>query len=169
MYGDDFMQPHRMPLVDLPAAPKGWTRSKTYRTGMWYDGMSSRWMGDVLLCDIKTKADVEPLKVEFSGTFVGLLGEGDADGLPFKVMIDGAPVLYHPNPKVPPKAEWPSNPSPRPEGAITVGVTRLFIWRELATDLKPGKHQLEIDPIFPEASVKGQLRIESVCAGGKEQ
>jgi lysophospholipase L1-like esterase len=158
VFGDDFMQPRRVPLVDLVAYPKGWSRAKTFRTSMWFDGLSSRWMGDVLMCDIKDKASIEPLKVEFSGTFVGLFGEGDADGLPFKVSIDGATVPCRSGGKAEPKDEWPGN----------ANGGRLFIWRELADNLKPGKHELEIDPVFPAENSKGQLRLESVCAGGKE-
>ena len=94
VFGDDFMEPRRAALVDLPAYPKGWTRAKTFPTSMWFDGLSSRWMGDVLMCDEKNSATTEPLKVEFSGTFVGLFGEGDADGLPFKVIIDGVAVPF---------------------------------------------------------------------------
>jgi hypothetical protein len=159
VFGDDFMQPRRMALVDMGAYPKGWTRAKTFRTSMWFDGLSSRWMGDVLTCDLKDSAVIEPLNAEFTGTFVGLFGEGDADGLPFKVKIDGVAIPYRAGAKAAPVDEWP--------GDVKVG--RLFMWRELADNLTAGKHELEIDPVFPKGQAKGQLRIESVCAGGKEQ
>jgi lysophospholipase L1-like esterase len=159
VFGDDFLHPGRIVLVDLPQRPRGWSQAKTYRTSMWFDGLSSRWMGDVLLCDLADRSIAGPLKVQFEGTFVGLFGEGDADGLPFKVKIDGVDIPYRAKPRDPPVDLWP--------GSVKGG-GRLFIWRELAGELPPGKHLLEVGPVFPDGIVKGQLRLESVCAGGSD-
>lgn len=172
VFSDEWHNRTRQILVD-GTLPAGWTREKTYRTSMWFDGLSSRWMGDVACCDAKDKATAQPLKVDFTGTFVGLFGEGDENGLDFKVLIDGKLVPYHPNPKVPPSDTW----SPRPPGK---GPGRLFYFRQLSDSLAPGKHTLEIDPVFPadapapvaEAGKPApkppvhQLRIESVCSAG---
>ena len=153
-----FARRERIHLVDRPL-PKGWTRTKTYRTSMWYDGLSSRWMDDVAMCDVKTHEGTEPLKVEFDGTFVGLFGEADEDGLGFKVSIDGQPLQFHAKPKDPGEDVWPMDTS-------RFGKGRLFMWRQFANNLTPGKHTLEITPVFAEGKAKGQLRIESICAAG---
>jgi lysophospholipase L1-like esterase len=174
VFGDDFMHPARIRLVDLPDPPRGWTRALTHRTSMWFDGLSSRWMGDVLVCGIPDKPvngaaptsapatepalpEIAPLKVAFRGTFVGLFGEGDPDGLGFGVKIDGVAIPYRGGGR-PAQPVWP--------GSVKNG--RLFIWRELADHLAPGAHELEIDPILPEGTLQGQLRIESICAGGAD-
>lgn len=148
----------RTKLVDT-TLPAGWTRSKTFRTSMWYDGLSSRWMDDVAVCDIKDKATVQPVRHEFEGTFVSVFGECDQDGLGFKVVIDGQPVLYQRNKKTPAVEAWPADTSRWKEG-------RLFFSQHLATNLPQGKHTLEIIPVFPEDKPKGQLRIESICTAG---
>jgi lysophospholipase L1-like esterase len=152
----------RIILVNRPL-PAGWERAKTYRTSMWFDGLSSRWMGDVAVCDIKNKETVEPLKVDFTGTFVALFGEADQDSVGFKASVDGKPLLYRHKHSDPGTDIWPSDTSRWKEG-------RLFIFRLLANDLTPGKHTLEITPVFPPDKIKGQLRIESICvAGGASQ
>jgi lysophospholipase L1-like esterase len=148
----------RNKLVD-GALPTGWTRSKTYRTSMWFDGLSSRWMDDVAVCDIKDKATIQPLRLEFEGTVVSIFGECDQDGLAFKVTIDGQPVAYQPNKKTPPTDFWPAD-------TARFGAGRLFLFRQFSATLAPGKHTVEITPVFPDDKTKGQLRIESICTAG---
>lgn len=155
VFSAEYMTRKRIRLVDSPL-PTGWHRVKTYRTSMWFDGLASRWMDDVACCDAKDKDTVAPLKMEFEGTMVGIFGEAEDEGVPFKVLIDGKPVMYHPNPKVPASETW--------TWGMKVG--RLFAWRELANSLTPGKHTLEIQPVFVAEKPKGQLRIESVCVAG---
>jgi len=140
---------HRLVEHDLPA---GWTRAKTYRTSFWFDGLSSRWMDDVALCSTG-----QPLKVEFTGTLVGIFGEADQNSLSFRVNVDDQPVLYQPNPKEPGTAIWPFD-------LKKFGTGRLMVWRLLASQMPPGKHTLEISPII---STNGQLRIESICFAGE--
>jgi lysophospholipase L1-like esterase len=161
VFSDAYMARQRMLLVDQPEQA-GWTRQRTYRTSLWFDGLSSRWMGDVLVCD-SAKGPVEPLTVKFKGTYVALFGEADQNGLGFKATIDGQPVLYQPSKKQPPSEIWNWNTSRFGEG-------RLFIWRELSHSLSPGEHTLVITPVVNGADKKpGQLRIESVCVAGATQ
>lgn len=162
VFSDEYATRERIRLIDLPL-PAGWKRSKTYRTSLWFDGLSSRWMGDVILCDIKNKADVQPLRVEFEGTFVALFGEANQDGLGFHVLIDGQPLLYTSDKKdVPPSELWPFDTS-------RFGVGNLFKFQVLTDNLKPGRHTLEIRPEFPADAKKGQLRIESICVAGPKK
>src|SRR5690606_27503735 len=92
VFSDQYKQRQRIRLVDLPAAPKGWQRTLTYRTSMWFDGLSSRWMDDVLAAGGVEGAEVEPLRITFNGTFVGLFGEADEKGLSFRATLDGKPL-----------------------------------------------------------------------------
>ncbi|HEY8967298.1 MAG TPA: SGNH/GDSL hydrolase family protein [Candidatus Methylacidiphilales bacterium] len=137
--------------------PIGWTRAKTYRTSLWFDGLSSRWMGDVARCDARDRDKIEPLRLPFRGTFLGLIGEADEHGLGFRATVDGQPLL-----PVDAAAEgvWDFTPPGRLPG-------RLFVWRVLSETLPPGEHLLELIPHFPEGAAPGQLRIESLCAAGE--
>jgi len=155
VFSDVYMRRRRLELVDLPL-PSGWRRAKTYRTSLWFDGLSSRWMGDVVVCDLKDRQILHPLEVTFQGTFVGLLGESDQDSLSFRIFIDGKAVLP---PKGSPKDAWEVHTRP-------FGGGRLFFWRVLSRDLPPGRHILRIEPILPSTATKGQLRIASVCEAG---
>ncbi len=117
--------------------PCGWTRSLTYRTSMWYDGLSSRWMGDVA----SAKGCAAPLEVSAECNFVGIFGEGDENALKFEVKADGAPF-----------AEFGSSPGPG----------RLFFYRVKAFPEwwnGAAKHTFAITPV---AAEKGELHVESV-------
>ena len=140
---------YRLVEHDLPA---GWARTKTYRTSLWFDGLASRWMGDVAAC-----SNAQPVKVEFTGTLVAVFGEGDQNAPGFRVTIDAQPVLYQPNLKQPAVAVWPFDTK-------RFGTGRLFMWRLFASELPAGKHTLEI---LPEVSTNSQLRIESICFAGE--
>lgn len=142
----------RIRLTDLPA-PRGWKRGKTYRTSMWFDGLSSRWMDDVMIAD-PANGPVEPLRVEFTGTFVGVFGESDKHAASFRAIVDGKPL---PSPDDNKDAwEFASRGNPNEHG-------RLFKWQELTAQLSPGRHVLEIHPVFDPNVPASQLRIESVC------
>lgn len=156
---DLYVHRKRILLRDLPL-PKGWKLSKTYRTSLWFDGLSSRWMGDVVLCDINDKNIVEPLKISFEGTLVALFGEANEEGLGFRVLIDGQPVPFVQK-KKDPEPVWPFD-------TTRFGKGNLFKFQNLSENLAPGKHSLEIHPVFPENVTKGQLRIESICVAGPE-
>jgi lysophospholipase L1-like esterase len=158
VFSDRYKDRSRQVLAagDLPA---GWHRDKPFRTAMWFDGMSSRWMGEVAVCSAKDKASAEPLRVEFDGTMVGLFGEKNGNGLSFRAKIDGRPVLRSTGPKTPPSEIWENN-------TRRGGGGNLFSWIELTDKLAPGRHVLEIEPIFDENTPTGELRIESVCSAG---
>ena len=137
--------------------PQGWQVSKTLRTSMWYDGLSSRWMGDVAVCDANDKAAAQPLKIPFEGSLVALFGERTGTSLGFRVKIDGKVVQYRPNAKSEPTAVWPTD-------TRSMGGGNLFYWTVLKNDLSPGAHELEIEPVFDNATDSSKLRIESVCS-----
>lgn len=172
-------------VLALGQLPAGWQPSKTYRTSMWFDGLSSRWISDVAMFDATTfdatSGKPVALRVEFSGTVVGLLGEADDNALPFKVRIDGEPVLHRASPAAAPTEIWSWDTK-------KMGSGRLLTWKVIASSLPAGKHVIEIEPVIdspaeaakntatnpatkPAAAVRvvlRQLRIESVCAAGGE-
>ena len=169
-YSDAYHQRTRTIVVD-GTLPAGWNRTKTFRTSAWFDGLTSRWMGDVAMCDAKDKAIIQPLKVDFTGTLVAVFGEMSENGLDFKAYVDGKLVQDVGNKKGTPKDTWAFN------SKVMKG--NLFGWRVLSDSLPPGKHTLEIAPVFPEATLMitnaqgktvpaptGQLRIESICSAG---
>ena len=172
VFSDKFNKTTRTILVD-GTLPKGWRRATTYRTSLWYDGLPSRWMTDMAVAGGKAKdqkkpvTDIDPLKVEFTGTFVGLFGEKAGNGLSFKVRIDGKEVPY----VVEDKKEgtsvtfdaWPNNTA---RFAPDKG-SHLFSWISLANQLAPGKHTLEIIPVLNPDNPDGELHIESVCTAGE--
>ena len=104
---------------------------------------------------------MQPLEVEFEGTFVGVLGEADDEGAGFEVYIDGKERLFQGKTGTQPLKVWPFD-TRQFRG-------RLLMWRELAKDLSPGKHTLKIVPVMTDlaGAKKCQLRIESVCAAGE--
>lgn len=156
VYPEKYRRVSRVRLVEQPM-PVGWRREKTYRTALWFDGLSSRWMGDVLVCDATIEA--QSIKMEFTGTLVGIFGEADENGMAFRVQIDGQPIA---NPQAKPDVpvdHWPTT-------AKAHGVGRLFFWREITWSLPSGKHVLELWPVGGSAKW-GQLRIESICIAGE--
>lgn len=157
-FSDSFDARRRIRLVD-GELPKGWKRAKTFRTSLWFDGLSSRWMGDVAVCDAKDKGGIEPIRLSFEGTFVGVLGEADEKGLGFVLKIDGTPVAFHPR-RGEPTPVHPFNRSLTRPG-------RLLVWHIPTQTLAPGKHTLELSPSIPDGVTEGQLRIESLCVAGE--
>lgn len=146
----------RFRLADGPL-PKGWSRAKTLRTSLWFDGLSSRWMGDVAMCDAKDAGKIEPLRLEFEGTYLGFFGEGTHESLSAEIRVDGKVVPYEI------KRKTGVDKLPVWTFKLTFGQQgNLFVWRRTPTMLPPGKHVLEIIPLVQEGD-KGQLRIESVC------
>jgi hypothetical protein len=153
VFSDKLVSWRRIILVDRKL-PAGWQRTKTYRTSLWFDGLASRWMGDVAMCNDRDGQRTEPLRIEFEGSLVGVFGEMDENGLSFRVRVDGKPLKTRDNQQ---SETWEAHC--RAPG-------RLFFWRLLASDLEPGRHVLEIQPQFSAGNEKGQLRIESVCVAG---
>jgi lysophospholipase L1-like esterase len=141
--------------------PEGWVRKKTYRTSIWFDGLASRWMGDVACASAARKSG--PLEIEFEGSMVGLFGERDGLAPAIRVWIDGKPIQ-------PPKAKegdflWTMDTSrftPPKKGA-----SNLFGWHLLSRDLADGRHTLRVEPVWDGADQDAELRIESVCSAGR--
>ncbi len=143
--------------------PKGWSVAKTYRTSFWFDGLASRWMGDVAMCDAKDAGNIEPLKLEVEGSILGIFGEANEQGLGFEVMIDGKPfpLITMKNGKEESRSDvWDMNTS-------RFGKGNLFMWRQISDSLANEKHVVELIPVIPEGVEKGQLRIESVCVASE--
>jgi len=141
--------------------PGGWSREKTYRTSLWFDGMASRWMGDVACAAAARRSGA--LEVAFEGSLVGIFGERNGLAPSIRVWIDGKPVA-------PPKAKegewlWPMNTArfaPPKKGS-----GNLFGWTLLANGLSDGRHTLRIEPVWEGADKDAELRIESVCSAGR--
>ena len=126
------------------ALPRGWARKLTYRTSLWYDGLSSRWMEDVAAF---AGSERSPLTVEATGNFFGIFGEADEKALTADVMADGKKVASF-------------------NGYHRAGPGRLFIWRNAALDgWEDGVsrlHRFTLDPI-PSADGKGEFHVGSIC------
>lgn len=141
--------------------PEGWTREKTYRTALWFDGMASRWMGDVATASAKNRSGA--LEIEFEGSQVGFFGERNGLSPDVKIWIDGEPVQ-------PPKAKegdynWHTASdrfSPPKKGS-----GNLFIWQLISNKLADGRHTLRIEPVWEGADKDAELRIESICSAGR--
>lgn len=141
--------------------PDGWTRNITYRTSLWFDGMASRWMGDVATASAKNNSGA--LEIEFEGSMVGFFGERNGLSPAIKIWIDGKPVQA-------PKAkdgdyDWPTSTvrfAPPKKGS-----GNLFNWQLIARDLPDGKHTLRIEPVWEGADKDAELRIESICSAGR--
>lgn len=159
VFEDTYPSVRRQVLVDSPLPP-GWTREKTYRTSLWFDGLSSRWMGDVACASAANKPGA--IEIGFEGSMVGLFGERSSLTPPVKIWIDGKPVQA-------PKAKegdflWPLDTSlsaPRKKGS-----GNLFLWQEIARNLPDGKHTLRIEPVWENADKDAELRIGSICSAG---
>lgn len=124
--------------------PAAWTPRLAYRTSLWYDGLSSRWMDGVLAFGGVERA---PLSIRAKGNLFGIFGEADENALVAEIRADGKPVATF-------------------NGYHNAGKGRLFIWRHAAL---PGwekgesvERAFEIDPA-PNAETAGEFRIGSVC------
>ncbi len=159
MYGE-FKTVTRRALVE-GTLPANWTRTKTFRTGMWFDGQSSRWMGDTARFALEKGGETSPLTVKFNGVLFGLFGEGNEKSLDFLVRIDGRKFnekgLLVDDLKGTKEKVWDF--STRRFGPAG----NLFMWRCISDRLPAGEHTAEIIPVLPAALEKGELRIESVC------
>jgi hypothetical protein len=159
VFEDVYPKQSRQILTDSP--PTNWKREKTFRTALWFDGMASRWMGDVMVASKKNKP--APLEIEFEGSMVGIFGERDGLSPAIKVWIDGKPVRE-------PKAAadnflWTTDTTrfaPAKKGS-----GNLFMWQLLARDLPDGKHTLKIEPQFDGADPDAEFRVESICSAGR--
>lgn len=160
VFPDLFPRRARLRIAD-GVLPAGWSRSKTFRTSMWFDNLSSRWVGDVARAD---GSRAEPLVLNFDGSLVGLIGERSVLTAPFRVWIDGEPVA-RPRSKAADPFLW--DISTAPFATESAGAANLFAWTLLADDLKDGAHTLKIVPDFSSARPGADLRFESICSAGR--
>ena len=145
----------RQPAIALPAHA-GWHREKSYRNSAFFDGLSSRWIGDVLAADAQ-RGPVEPLRVRLDGTYIGLIGEADVDALSAKIYIDNK--LVKPRHRVDPDDPDAWDFSTRRFGG------KLFVWTELAEDLAPGTHEVEIHPLADQRNIRAVAHREHLRRG----
>lgn len=159
------LYPHRdrQILAEHPL-PVGWAKDKTRRTSMWFDGLSSRWMSEVIVAKMEEGKKPEALEVKFRGSSVGIFGERDAISVPIRVWIDGKAV---PPPKVKPEDGDLWTVSTERFGSPESGAAYLFNWMVFARDLPDGEHTLRIEPDFTNAAPGAEFRIESVCSAGR--
>ena len=133
-----------------PVQKTSWRQTLTYRTSLWYDGLSSRWMDDVLVFSGTNRSPLcvsAPLREnKCAGLRVfGIFGEANENALTAEIFCDGKKVAdfnaYH-----------------------KAGKGRLFFWRDvLLEDFGKGEsamHQWTVDPI-PDG--KGEFRIGAIC------
>ena len=157
----DDLYPKRTRLILTDALPQGWVREKTYRTALWFDGMASRWMGDVATAAAKNNP--VPLEVEFEGSSVAYFGERNGLAPDIKVWIDGKPI------QAPKTAEgdflW--HISTARFAPPKNGSGNLFIHQQFAKNLPDGKHLLRIEPIWDGTDKNSELRIESILSAGR--
>jgi lysophospholipase L1-like esterase len=158
VYADLYRTRTRIQFASLPI-PDGWHKTRPYRTSIYFDGLSSRWLDEVIVCDVRAGEPIEPLHFIFHGRLVGLMGEADQDSLGFRVRIDDEVVPYATLSDGSVQEIWPTD-------TRRLGGGRLFFWHEIADNLKPGRHSIEIAPVFPEGVARGQLRLESICFAG---
>ena len=159
VFEDLYPKCSRLILVD-GHLPGGWTRERTRRTSLWFDGLSSRWMGDVACATSANKP--QALEVGFEGSIVGFFGERDGLTPPVKVWIDGKAI---PDPGAKEKNfVWRLDTSRF--APPKQGTGNLFMWQIVASDLADGKHTLRIEPVW-EGEENAELRIESICSAGR--
>lgn len=161
VFADLYPKRTRSILTDAP--PSGWIREKTRRTSLWFDGLASRWMGDVATTSATSGTSI--LKTTFHGSMVGIFGERDGLTPPIRIWIDGKPIPAPKNARGAADDLWKLDTSrfaPPKKGS-----GNLFLWQTLAKGLPDGEHTLWIEPVFDTDAKDAQLRIESVCSAGR--
>ena len=151
-----------------PVSKTSWRRDLTYRTSMWYDGLSSRWMDDVLVFSGTTRSPLRisrhslrsacslphgsrtparggyaPLRENNCARvwMLGVFGEADENALTAEIRADGKKL-----------ADFKAAIDNRGRKG------RLFIWRRAFANAPV--REFEIDPV-PDG--KGDFRIGAVC------
>ena len=134
----------RLDAKDLSANAAAWKLANTYRTSLWYDGLSSRWMDGVMAFFGTERA---PLQVRAKANLFGVFGEADENALVAEIRSDGGKL-----------ADF--------NGYHRAGKGRLFIWRHAVI---PGwetgesaERTFEIDPV-PNEETKGEFHVGAVC------
>jgi hypothetical protein len=155
VFADDYAKRTQFFLANS-TLPDGWHVADSLRSSFEPVKIANDWMKRVAVSGVADRESVQPIQLDFNGTFVGILGEADEHGLPFKVRIDGAPVMYRPK-----EQNWPTS-------TAKLGGGDRFFWHEISDTLVPGRHLLEIEPVVSADDRKGELRIESICIAGPE-
>lgn len=156
-----FAEEYQNRLQLFPATgklPTGWRVGKTLRPVLETAEISNGWKSQVAVCDSAARDIAEPIQLNFNGTFLGILGEADEHGLGFKVSVDGHPMFYNEKKK---EEVWPTS-------TASLGGGERFFWHEISAQLEPGRHDVEVLPVFPEGATKGTLRVESICVAGPD-
>ena len=121
---------------------EGWSKTLTYRTSLWYDGLSSRWMDNILAF---SGTERSPLKIKAKSNLLIVFGEADENALTAEVRCDGVKLIdfnaYH-----------------------RAGKGRLFFCRDVLAEGWERRCGVErewtIDPI-PDGV--GEFRVGAVC------
>ena len=154
VFADEYKTLFRFHPAAAPL-PSGWRVERTLRPSVESGETSNDWMKEVAVAD-KGDENVKPLRFSFAGTFLGILGEADENGLGFTISVDGDPIYFDEKEK---DEVWPSNKSGLAGGGH-------FFWHEISAKLSPGRHTVEILPVSEDQDQKGELRIESICVAG---
>ena len=122
--------------------PEGWTLRPTYRTSLWYDGLSSRWLDGVAVFSGTNRA---PIKVRAKANLVGVFGEADEKALDGEIRAGCKPLAAF-------------------RGNHGAGAGRLFIWRQaLVPGWERGESEERTFAIDPVPDGVGELRIGAIC------
>ena len=136
--------------------PAGWRVGKTLGHSLKPGEIPTDRMNEVAVSDAKDDEKVEPLQLSFTGTFLGILGEADENGLGFSVFIDGEPALFDIESE---DEVWPTISAKAEDG-------QHFFWHVISDKLTPGPHTIKIRPVVTDGVDKGELRIGSICVAG---
>ena len=142
-------------VIDLAALPEivdgqtsGWSKARTFRTSMWYDGLSSRWLGE---WTARANAGARSIELPgLKGNYLAFFGEADGKtALPLKISVDGGEEK-------------------------TIGFShgcdgRLFVFRDyFLGNWQRGEgeaHTLRIGPGNDGGKPNGELRVKAVFSG----
>lgn len=137
----------RRPLAGCVAkAPSGWRQDLSFRGAMWFDGLSSRWLGEKVT---RLDAEAQPADLDVKGNLFAFFGEADGKtALPLEVTVDGG--------------------KPRKMNFSHGCDGRLFVYREqFVGDWTTGEsadHVVSIRPVVDPEKPKGEVRIGSVMS-----
>ncbi len=146
LHGDTAMRSARVRLSKLGALPKGWQEGMPNRTAAWYDGLTSRWLDDVVIAR-QADGGAKPLRFLVSGDRIVLFGEETTSSGKYRVFIDGVGAAE------------------KDCSGLRFGGNRQHA-EVIARGLDPKvKHLVEIHPALGEGQ---ELRLESICVSGGE-
>jgi lysophospholipase L1-like esterase len=160
LYADTYMTSTRAHLVNLGAAPTGWTVEWPHRVSAYFDMLMSRWQDQQLVAHRAKEGEpaTQRLKLRFQGAMAMLFGESTPSSCHYLVYLDGK--LLERQVKDQTLTEFDAVTFARRANGNVHHV------QLLATGLDPTIwHTLEIEPLFKDDSEK-ELRLESLCVAG---